>query len=177
MDNSLQKGLQKIVSALETESLDYMIVGGFAVNFYNRARFTNDIDLVLQIYPRHVELLMKHFPEWIDAIPDFKKSAAQGQLFNFFDYESGIKYDIVPYVDSDYAWTAFQRRRRVDFLGVNCYVSSIEDLIIAKLQWYNMSNSEKQLGDIEYLLNELGLNMQYLQVWTERLLINRHELF
>ena len=39
-------------------------VGGFAVSYHNRARTTNDIDLILQIYPQHIKLILKHFPEW-----------------------------------------------------------------------------------------------------------------
>jgi hypothetical protein len=32
-----------------------MVAGGLAVSFFNRARTTNDINFVLQIYPAHVK--------------------------------------------------------------------------------------------------------------------------
>lgn len=31
---------RKLIQALETEGIDYMIVGGFATSFYNRFRMT-----------------------------------------------------------------------------------------------------------------------------------------
>jgi len=79
--NYLLEGLKKVVNALETESIDYMIVGGFSVNFYNRARFTVDIDIVLQIYPAPVKQIIKHFPDWNSFLESFEESTDQGRVF------------------------------------------------------------------------------------------------
>lgn len=175
--NSFILGLQKITTAFENEQIGYMIVGGFAVSFYNRSRFTVDIDIVLQIYPHHVPKITKYFPEWQHFNDSFKESAEKGMLFNITDFETGVKYDFMPYKDSDYNWQAFERRKKVDFLGVDCYIASPEDLIIAKLQWYHLSKSEKQLGDLNYLLNLDNIDMQYLNFWTAQLNIKRYGLF
>ncbi len=56
------------------------------------------------------------------------------------------------YKDSDYNWTAFQRRIKETFLKREVFLCSVEDLIIGKLQWYDISRSEKQLSDLMYLL-------------------------
>jgi hypothetical protein len=124
-----------------------------------------------------VEKIIKHFPDWLPFLENYKESALRGQTFNITDFETGVKYDFMTYQHSDYNWTAFERRRKVDFLGVECMIASPEDLIISKLKWYNLSKSEKQLGDIVFLLNELSLDMQYLELWTQRLIILRHGLF
>ena len=58
----LQKGLKKIITIFNDENIPYMIVGGFATSFYNQYRFTADIDCVLQIYPNHIEKIVKYFP-------------------------------------------------------------------------------------------------------------------
>ena len=63
MKNIFALALDKIIDVLDREEIGYMIVGGFAVSYHNRARTTNDIDFVLQIYPRHVKHILKHFPE------------------------------------------------------------------------------------------------------------------
>lgn len=173
----LLKALRKIIHVLDTEEIGYMIVGGFAVNFYNRVRLTVDIDMVLQVYPAHVEKIIQHFPDWLPFLEEFKESALHGRVFNILDFETGVKYDFMAYQDSDYNWTAFERRRKVSFLGVECRIASPEDLIISKLKWYNLSKSEKQLGDIVFLLNETTLDKQYLELWTQRLNISRHGLF
>lgn len=65
--NPLKDALWKIVDILEAESIDYMIVGGFAASYHNRSRTTNDIDVVVQIYPSSVKEILKHFPEWVSV--------------------------------------------------------------------------------------------------------------
>ncbi len=53
-----QKSLQKIVRVFEEERIKYIIVGGFAMSYYNRFRFTADIDCVIQIYAHDVEKIV-----------------------------------------------------------------------------------------------------------------------
>lgn len=79
--------------------------------------------------------------------------------------------------DSDYNYAAFERREKVDFLGIECFVASPEDLIISKLIRYNISKSEKQWGDLNSMINLEGLDMHYLNAWTSKLFIKRHGLF
>ncbi|MEM9984624.1 MAG: hypothetical protein AAF804_05960, partial [Bacteroidota bacterium] len=122
MENVFKSALSKIVNVLTQEEIDYMIVGGFAVSYHNRVRTTNDIDLVVQIYPSGVDLIVKHFPEWIGMVDGFKESVKLGQLFNITDFETGIRYDFISYRDSDYNWSAFQRRHRVNFFDIDCYL-------------------------------------------------------
>ncbi len=176
MENTFAKALKKITNVLNEEEINYMIVGGFAVSFHNRARTTNDIDLILQIYPHHVKLILKHFPEWQGFEESFMESAKNGILFNLTDFETGIRYDFMTYKDSDYNWTAFERRQEVEFFGIKCYISTKEDLIISKLKWYNITPSEKQMEDLKFLVLDKELNKEYLKIWCTRLNVITHGL-
>lgn len=174
MENIFKKALNKVITALNTEKIDYMIVGGFAVSYHNRARTTNDIDLVLQIYPAHVKLILKYFPDWQGFEASFMESVKHGTLFNITDFDSGIRYDFMTYKDSDYNWTAFQRREEVDFFGIKCYICAKEDLVISKLQWYNITPSDKQLEDLKFLLLDESLNRNYIHNWVLKLNLNSY---
>lgn len=176
MQNIYTQALSKVVNALEAEGIDYMIVGGFAVSYHNRGRTTNDIDIVLQIYPNHVERILKHFPDWQDFSDAFTQDVKFGTLFNITDFETGIRYDFITYKDSDYNWSAFERKVQVDFEGQMCYLSSIEDLIIAKLKWYGLSKSQKQLEDLKFLLLTENLDRHYLKVWVAKLNLKTYGL-
>lgn len=176
MGNTFAKALKKITEILNKEEIDYMIVGGFAVSFHNRARTTNDIDLVLQIYPAHVKLILKHFPEWQGFEESFMDSVKRGVLFNITDFETGIRYDFMTYQDSDYNWGAFERREEIEFFGIKCYLSTKEDLIISKLRWYNMIPSEKQMEDLKFLFLDKSLDIDYLKTWLNKLNIKTHGL-
>ena len=175
--NSFIKALHNIVSVFNKEKIGYMIVGGFAVNYYNRGRTTFDIDVIIQVHPHQLDKIIQHFPDWLPHLESFKDNAKQGIVFNLIDFDTGIKFDFMVYQDSEYNWTAFERRRRVDFMGVECTIGAPEGLILSKLMWYNISKSEKQMGDIQFLLEEEKINIQYLKVWATRLNINRHGLF
>lgn len=172
--NPLKEALGKIVGVLETESIDYMIVGGFATSFHNRSRTTNDIDLVVQIYASSVKNIVSHFPEWESQTKMFEELFEEAGMFNLTDWTTGIRFDIMAYEDSDYNWAAFQRRQKQSFLDREVYFCAIEDLIIGKLKWYDLSKSEKQLGDLQYLVKAPDINWDYLNNWVERLNINTH---
>jgi hypothetical protein len=170
MENVFEIALNKIISILNTENIGYMIVGGFAVSYHNRARTTNDIDLVLQcIHPAHVKSILKHFPDWKMFEESFMESVKHGIIFNITDFETGIRYDFMTYNDSDYNWSAFQRREKVDFFGTKCYICSKEDLVISKLHWYNITPSEKQLEDLKFLLLDKSLDRSYVNGWINTL--------
>ncbi|MGB1204177.1 MAG: DUF6036 family nucleotidyltransferase [Chitinophagales bacterium] len=169
MINIFEQALGKVVKALEEEGINYMVVGGFATSYHNRARTTNDIDIVLQIYPKHIKSILKHFPDWKGFEQSFMESVKLGMLFNITDLETGMRYDFITYKDSDYNWTAFNRRKKVTFFNKEFYMCTIEDLIISKLSWYNITPSEKQLEDIKFLLLNKDLNMNYIKSWIRRL--------
>jgi len=174
MENVFEFALKKIVNALNTEKIEYMIVGGFAVSFHNRARTTNDIDLVLQIHAAHIKPILKYFPDWREFEDSFRESVKHKIVFNITDFETGIRYDFMTYKDSDYSYRAFERREEVDFFGTKCYICSKEDLVISKLQWYNITPSEKQLEDLKFLLLDKSLNMTYIRSWIHTLKLKSH---
>jgi len=173
----LQAGLHKIVNIFEKEDIPYMLVGGMATSFYNKYRFTSDIDLVVGMYPNNLKLLVKHFPNWLPFLKSFKENAEKGIVFNLTDFETGVKFDFMLYQDSDYNWVAFERRRKVKFGNTECFISSPEDLFLAKLQWYEVSKSGKQLEDLKFLIKLEGLDKQYLNLWATKLYLKRHGLF
>ena len=170
--------LSKLVKALEAEEIDYLIVGGYAMTFYNLYRYTADIDVVVLVHPFQVEELVKHFPEWKDSAPEMASMAKEIGFFNLTDFASGVRIDFILFDVTEYNRTAFQRRKEITTeRGTTCYISSPEDLVIAKLKWMEASGSQRQLDDIKFLIDNLELDMEYLLVWTNRLLIDRHGLF
>jgi hypothetical protein len=173
----LQKGFKKLIQVFDEEDISYMIVGGFATSYYNRYRYTADIDCVLQIYPNHIEKIVKHFPEWLPSLQAFRENAERNVVFNLIDFDSGVKFDFMLYKDSDYNWEAFRRKQKIEFDDTPCFIASPEDLIISKLIWYNISKSGKQWEDLEFLWALDNLDKQYIILWTSKLFINCHGLF
>jgi hypothetical protein len=67
--------------------------------------------------------------------------------------------------------TELERRSRTDVMGVSTYVASVEDVIVAKLEWAKAGGSERQLEDVRELvkLASAGLDRAYVDRWVERL--------
>ena len=97
------------------------------------------------------------------------ESVKYGTLFNITDFETGVRFDFITYKDSDYNWEAFNRREKVSFFEKECYICSIEDLVISKLQWYNITPSERQMEDLKFLLLDKKLDMGYIKNWIMKL--------
>ena len=176
MNSFFTEALRKVVLALEIENIAYMLVGGFAVSYYNRARTTNDIDIVLQILPEQVSRLLVHFPKWKGFEDAFREDVRMGSMFNITNFESGVRYDFMTFQNTAYGREAFGRRKLVDFSGISCFISSKEDLIISKLKWYNISQSDKQMEDLRFLLLDTDLDLEYVKLWTNKLKLNDYGL-
>ena len=176
MKNIFSTALEKIDTILGFEKIDYMIVGGFAVSFYNRARTTNDIDLVIQIQADQIDRLLDHFPLWQGYAESFKEDVAQGMVFNIVDFETGMRYDFMPLQDTAYGEMTFSRRQEVEYLGIHCFMASKEDLILSKIRCHNISPSEKQMEDLEFLLLDEHLDKEYLITWSKHLNLDTYGL-
>ena len=131
---------------------------------------------MIKIHPNQVHKILKYFPLWEGFEESFKDDIARGIVFNITDFETGIRYDFMTFKDNDYSWAAFERREKVDFWGVSCYISSVEDLFISKLKWYNISPSEKQMEDLQFLLLDKSLDRPYINHWTKKLNLKTYGL-
>lgn len=59
---------QKVFEHLAKEEIRYVVVGGFAVNFYQVQRATLDLDLIVQIEPNNL-LKFVHLMKLLQFIP------------------------------------------------------------------------------------------------------------
>jgi len=63
------------------------------------------------------------------------------------------------------------RRQPANLLGASGYIATAEDTIIAKLEWANAGKSERQLRDVEGILDISGpqLDIGYIDRWAAEL--------
>jgi hypothetical protein len=88
--------------------------------------------------------------------------------FNVIDLATSWKTDFIIAKDSEYARTALSRRVPVDIAGIRVCVASPEDVILAKLQWAKLANSERQLQDAAGIVRtqHSKLDVAYIERWT-----------
>ena len=125
--------------------------------------------------PKNINLLVKELLK-VDKDVYVSEDAIKEALehkgeFNFIDGETGAKVDFWTEKNSEFDQIRFQRRKAEIIDRKKVYFISPEDLILTKLEWYQMSESTRQLEDIESILKISGnkLDMNYLRKWAEKL--------
>jgi hypothetical protein len=166
--------LRFVIEALERIGLRYFVTGSMATIFFGEPRFTNDIDIV-------VDLQADKIPEFCSAFPGpqfylseetVRRAVARRGQFNIIQPSSGLKVDIMVPADSPFNRIRFARAARVKpEPGVDAIFSSAEDVILKKLEAYREGGSEKHLRDIAGVLRISGahLDRAYIEQWADRL--------
>lgn len=166
--------LQRTVETLERLNLTYLVTGSMATILYGEPRFTNDIDIVVQLSAKRIGDFVQAFPSdefYLDDERIRQAVESRGQ-FNVLHPASGLKIDvIIPEMD-EFDRSRFTRARRVR--PANDYeatFSSAEDVIVKKLQFHAEGGSDKHLRDIASVLRISGadLDRDYVTEWADRL--------
>ena len=169
---SQTEAIRKVLQALEQAGIPYMIVGSVAASFHGFSRATHDLDVVASLTPESVHKLADALGEefYFDEQAALK-AAAQHDVANAIHMESGIKVDFWVLHEDEYSRVQFSRRVCVDFEGIPACIASAEDTILSKLLWYRETRSDRQLSDVQAVLetNKDNLDWQYLGEWANRL--------
>lgn len=172
--SSQEKLLIEIVKILDNLEIKYFITGGFAVSVWGQPRATFDIDIVVKIIEPQAYKLAKAWRDIFkagyadeDAIKEAIKNKSE---FNFIDPNSNLKVDF---------WVAkennnppeFENRKPEKISGRNVFFISPEDLILSKLQWYKLSDSERHIDDIKsiFQISKERIDKKYLNYWVNKL--------
>lgn len=161
--------LAAIVEELDRVGIPYMLAGSFASTWYGSPRTTHDIDLVIDPTRDRLDRLVRELDPERYYVSDVAVEEAWRRrgMFNVVDYRSGWKVDLVLRKDRPFSRSEFERRSRVNLAGVDVWMASAEDTIVAKLEWARAGESERQLRDVAGILDVSGtrLDTGYLNRW------------
>jgi len=166
--------LRRVVETLESLDLPYLITGSIATILYGEPRFTNDIDVVVQLTPNRIDALVEAFPSdefYLDSERVRQAIAAKSQ-FNIIHPASGLKIDVmIPAMDA-FDRSRFSRATRVHPAeDYEATFASAEDVILKKLQFYAEGGSDRHLRDIAGVLriSSAEIDRDYVAEWADRL--------
>lgn len=169
------KILHDFVGRIEPLGIEYMLSDSLAMMLYNFYRMTADIDVLIELKYEDADRIIKTFePDYYVPHGRVRDAIARKFMFNIIHQETAFKIDLVIKKTDEFQLNAFERRRKIDFHGKVISVISLEDLIISKLFWAKDSLSEKQLTDVENLLQN-DFDAEYINEWIGKL--NLEELF
>src|SRR3989344_1804996 len=159
--------LIKIAGILEKLNIPYAVTGGIAVSVWGRARFTADIDIAVELFPEKLkdlasELLKIDKDVYVDELSMQRALEKKGE-FNFIHHASGLKVDFWVLKGTSFDKKEVERKISREFSGTSVSFISPEDLILRKLLWYKMTESDRQLEDIKSVLErQKKLDIKYI---------------
>lgn len=175
LDNVIH-ALLPLIDALEQIGIPYYLGGSIASSTYGDSRPTQDADLVADIQIKHVISLVKRLESeyYIDA-DMIREAIHHRSSFNLIYLASMFKVDI--FLPKPRPFTEQERLRArkevIEEGGRPFYLSSPEDIILNKLEWYKMGNeiSTRQWHDIIGVINRQAktLDLAYLHHWAVEL--------
>lgn len=166
--------LQKAADFLERLGVPYRIVGSMASMAYGEARFTNDIDILVDLSEMHAEAFASEFPEpdFYVSVPAIREAIRRRHQFNILHLPSGLKIDCIQKKDTEFGQRDIEHGRRIRNEGLyDAWFGSPENIVLMKLRYYQESGSEKHLRDIaSILLVQAGsIDLADIHDWATRL--------
>lgn len=165
--------LATLVRLLKETDVPHMITGSFASTYHGVSRTTLDVDVVIDPTRFSLSRLLVLLAEngfYVSEANAGVAFRARGQ-FNVIHMESVWKIDLIIRKNRPFSETEFRPREPVTILGVDTFVTSAEDIILAKLEWAKASESSKQLRDIRGIIEIKGdtLDLAYIEKWAKAL--------
>lgn len=164
--------LRQIAPKLDQSNVPYMITGSIAASYYGWARATQDLDIVISASPNEVRTFVQLFPkeDYYVELQTALDAHHHQSMFNVLDMSTGWKIDFIFKKSAPFHEEAFRRRKAVTFEGVPTSMISGEDLILSKLEWSKMGESERQVKDAAIVLQKrLGeLDQTYIEKWVNK---------
>ena len=142
-----------VTRTLERLGILYAVGGSLASSLHGVMRSTLDVDIVAEMQPEHIQPLVEALSKEFYADDEMMRDTIEHQSsFNLIHYETAFKVDIFIRKSRAFDQMQLNRRRRSGIASnpeESVYVTSPEDTILAKLEWYRMGGevSDRQWRD------------------------------
>lgn len=165
--------LTAMIQALDRERIPYMLTGSLATSYHGTPRATQDIDIVIHPDRRQLVNLVASFDKakyYSDESAALEALRTESQ-FNVIDLDSGWKIDFIIRRSRPFSVAEFERRRTVTIDDTPVALATAEDVLLAKLEWARLGQSERQLEDVAGVLRVSGegLDYRHIERWVPEL--------
>jgi hypothetical protein len=172
--DDLLSTLRFVVRLFDDLRIPYMVVGSIAGLAHGRTRATQDFDVVVEVDRARLLALVDKLPEgrFYVSMEAALESLRESSMFNIIDMETGWKVDVIPLKQRAFSRSELARKQRLEVLGFPLYVATLEDTIVAKLEWAKMGGgSRRQLEDVQELrkIAAARLDLAYVERWVREL--------
>jgi hypothetical protein len=167
-----------VIETLEHLGVDYYIGGAVASLLHGAYRTTADVDIIAELRLEQVQTFVQSLQDTYYVDADMIKDAIRHRSeFNVIHLATMFKVDIFFPKQRPFDLMAHQRVREYELrIQEECFLIkavSPEDVILTKLEWYQMGGrvSTRQWGDILGVLKvqRQHIDLTYVHYWADKL--------
>jgi predicted nucleotidyltransferase len=167
--DDLAEALRDIARRLTDLGVSFYLTGGIVSTFYGEPRFTQDIDLVVQI-PASVSidaLLEAVSPDYFSDRDQLERAVREGGMAQLLHETRFVRIDL--HLGERVPGAAARKQTMEVFPGVRVPIASKEDAILSKLHWIRLG-SEKSRRDVTMMLRrDTPVDWDYLRTQADSL--------
>lgn len=176
-ETELIAATREVIGILDQLQIPYCLGGSLASSLQGIGRATIDGDLVAELMLRHCRPLADQLSvTFVVALEAVLQALENESCFNAIHREHLVKVDVFVAKSSPWHRSQMARRQLMSFgdeAQPPVWVSSPEDTILAKLDWYRLGGgvSDRQWGDVTGVMKVQAenLDLNYLRRWADEL--------
>lgn len=163
----------RLIEALESAHVDYMLVGSLSSNYHGVARSTKDADIVVSATSTDLRKALLPLSPQLQMNRQLTFETATGTTRHIVVVQdSPFRIELFRLSNDPHDQERFQRRRRVfdPALERDVFIATAEDVVIMKLRWAKNAARSKDRDDAKDVLGVCGdrLDWNYLRRWTDQ---------
>jgi hypothetical protein len=170
---SLRDVFKSVRNALQESDIPYMVTGSIASSVHGIPRATQDIDVVIDPTREQLLALLKRFsePDYDADQDDVIDAFHRRSMFSVIDRRGIWKIDFIVRKIRPFSKKEFDRRQEIEIFDMPVYAATPEDVLLAKLEWAQLGESERQIRDAAGIIEIQGekLDTQYVERWAAAL--------
>jgi len=165
--DDLVEALTPVIAAFNKLQIAHCVGGSVASAFHGAVRSTMDVDLLCELQETQIASFLSCFdPNFYVSESAVRDAVKRTSCFNLIHLPTSFKVDVFISHGRGFDRTRMQRATS-EKLGDNPFVmvpmTTAEDSIISKLEWYRKSDetSERQWDDVSRLVQLLGSSADF----------------
>lgn len=165
---------QQVLDILSQIGCEFVVGGSIASSFYGEPRYTQDTDVEVRIDSNQLDrLLAKTQGNFYSSEAAAKDALRNRSSFNLIHFGSSYKVAVFVSRERPFDRSRLARRCVPNGFASNFWISSVEDMILVKLEWYRSGRalSDRQWRDVLAMLAARfsELDREYLDLWSREL--------